>query len=64
MSKFTKLLITLLFIFLIEIILIYRGCKINMQISDTLGFKQYNVKNILLVIKDASSSGEYKNINW
>ena len=35
MSKFTKLLLTLLFIFLIEIILIYRGYKTILQISTT-----------------------------
>lgn len=63
MSKFTKLLLTLLFIFLIEIILIYRGYKTNIQNSDTLGFKEYNVKNIVLVIEPTSTLGEYKNIN-
>jgi hypothetical protein len=43
MSKFTKLLLTLLFIFLIEIILIYRGCKTtNLQISDTPSFAESN----------------------
>jgi hypothetical protein len=52
MSKFTKLLLTLLFIFLIEIILIYKGCKTSIQISVTPGTEKF-----------VSTLVEYKNLN-